>query len=110
MAYTGRVVFIETPIFTRHVVEALTDEQYAMLQSELIVRPECGDLIKGGRGIRKMRWALPGRGKSGGVWVIYFWRVSESQILLLTLYSKGQQTNLTPAKVKRLAMYVETLK
>ena len=103
------MVFIETPIFTRQVAEALTDDQYAALQSELTARPNAGDLIKGGRGIRKVRWAMQGRGKSGGARVIYFWRVTESQILLLTIYAKGEKTDLTAAQVQQLAKYVEAL-
>ena len=61
------MVFIETPIFTRQVVEVLTDELYALLQASLVARPDAGDLIKGGGGIRELRWASPGRGKRGGV-------------------------------------------
>lgn len=54
LAYRSNVVFIETPVFTRHVKEVLTDDQYAMLQSALIAQPHCGNLIRGGRGIRTM--------------------------------------------------------
>ena len=104
------MVFIETPIFTRQVLEVLTDEQYALLQGSLVARPDSGDLIRGSSGIRKLRWALPGRGKSGGVRVIYFWRVTESQILMLTMYAKNEQANLTAAQVKELAKLVEALK
>ena len=57
------MVFIETPIFTRQVLEVLTDEQYALMQGSLVARPDSGDLIRGSSGIRKLRWALPGRGK-----------------------------------------------
>jgi hypothetical protein len=53
---------------------------------------------------------LPGRGKSGGVRIVYFWRVSESQIIMLTMYAKIVQANLTPAQLKQLAKLVETLK
>jgi hypothetical protein len=66
------MVFIETPVFTKHVIEALTDEQYGLLQGFLVARPDAGNLVKGGGGIRKLRWALSGRGKRGGVRVIYF--------------------------------------
>ncbi len=104
------MVFIETPVFTRNVIEALTDDQYGLLQGLLVARPDAGDLIKGGGGIRKLRWALPGRGKRGGVRVIYFWRVTESQILMLTMYAKNEQANLTTAQVKQLAKLVEALK
>jgi len=104
------MVFIETPVFTKHVIKALTDEQYGLLQGFLVARPDAGNLIKGGSGIRKLRWALSGRGKRGGVRVIYFWRVSESQILMLTMYAKNERANLTPPQVKQLAKLVESLK
>ena len=76
----------------------------------LMAHLDIGVLIKGGSGIRKIRWAASGRGKSGGVRVVYFWRVAEAQIMLLTIYAKNEQTNLTPAQVKQLARYVEGLK
>ena len=104
------MVFIETAIFTRQLSEVLTDDQYAALQGMLMARPDLGVLIRGGSGIRKIRWAATGRGKSGGVRVVYFWRVAEAQIILLTIYAKNEQTNLTPAQVKQLARYVEALK
>jgi hypothetical protein len=104
------MVFVETPIFTRQVIEVLTDEQYALLQGSLVAQPDSGDLIKGSGGMRKLRWALPGRGKSGGIRVIYFWRVTESQIVMLTMYAKNEQANLTAAQVKLLAKLVEALK
>jgi hypothetical protein len=88
----------------------LADEQYGLLQASLVAKPNAGDLIKGSGGLRKLRWALPGRGKSGGVRIVYFWRVSESQILMLTMYAKNVQANLTSAQVKQLAKLVETLK
>lgn len=104
------MVFIETPIFSKQVIEVLTDEQYGLLQASLVAKPNAGDLIKGSGGLRKLRWALPGRGKSGGVRIVYFWRVSESQIIMLTMYAKNVQANLTPAQLKQLAKLVETLK
>ena len=68
------MVFIETPVFTRLLKDTLSDEDYGALQQTLVERPEAGDLIKGGGGIRKVRWALPGRGKSGGIRVLYLAR------------------------------------
>ncbi len=65
--------FIETPTFTRMVTTLLSDDEYGELQNDLVEDPERGDLIKGGGGIRKLRYAMQGRGKSGGVRVIYYW-------------------------------------
>jgi hypothetical protein len=70
--------FIETPTFPRMVTALLSDDEYAKMQTYLVEDPESGDLIKGGGGIRKLRYTLRGRGKSGGVRVIYYWVKSMS--------------------------------
>jgi putative transcriptional regulator len=66
--------FIETRLFTKLVLEYLTDEEYGALQEELARHPEAGAVIPGSGGVRKMRWAPPGRGKRGGYHVIYYVR------------------------------------
>lgn len=104
------MVFIETPIFTQLVKAILTDEAYGEFQQWLAAHPDAGAVIKGGKGIRKVRWALPGGGKSGGIRVIYFWRSKESQTYLLYLFDKGERSNLTAAQVKQLAKYAGALK
>lgn len=104
------MVFVETPIFTRLVTEALSDEDYGVFQQALASKPDAGQLIRGGGGIRKVRWALPGRGKSGGIRVIYYWRVTADQIFLLYLFAKGERSDLTPAQVKTLAKLAKELK
>ena len=65
------MVIIETPIFTRKLKTLLLDDEYRKLQHELVLRPEAGDIIPGSGGVRKIRWAGSGRGKRGGVRVIY---------------------------------------
>ena len=101
------MVIIETAIFTRLIKELMTDDQYKDLQEALINRPNMGDLIRGSGGLRKVRWKLEGRGKSGGVRVIYYWVVADYQLRMLYVYPKGKQDNLTPGQLAELKKIVE---
>jgi mRNA-degrading endonuclease RelE of RelBE toxin-antitoxin system len=101
------MVFIETSVFTADVKTLLPDDSYAGLQRELIARPDAGDLIPGTGGLRKIRWRLPGQGKRGGARVIYYWRASQSQILLLAIYGKGTKDDLTADEKKLWRKIVE---
>lgn len=65
--------FIETPIFTKEVQTLLEDDEYKSLQIALLLRPEQGSIIPGSSGLRKVRWAIKGKGKRGGLRVIYYW-------------------------------------
>src|SRR4029450_8227487 len=98
-----RIVFIETPVFTRRVSALLTDEEYRSLQSWLSDDPERGALIQGGSGLRKVRWARKGMGKSGGVRVIYYWASEDQMVYMLFAYGKSEQSDLTRDQVKSLA-------
>ncbi|MDR2710491.1 MAG: type II toxin-antitoxin system RelE/ParE family toxin [Burkholderiales bacterium] len=101
--------FIETPTFTRLLADLLTDDEYANLQNVLVVNPEQGVVIKGSGGARKLRFALPGRGKSGGVRVIYYRRRSDEQIYMLLIYSKSRKDNLTAQETALLREFVKEL-
>ena len=101
--------FIETPTFTRHVTQLLTDDEYRELQNELVEYPEHGDLIKGGGGIRKFRFALKGRGKSGGIRVIYYWIKDDHLIYLLVAYPKSRKDTLTDKETAVLREFVKEL-
>jgi hypothetical protein len=94
----GMVTFVETKLFTKLVQQYLTDDEYGTLQQSLIVNPEAGDVIPGSGGVRKLRWGVAGRGKRGGLRVIYFLRLRQGEIWMLTLYAKNVADNL-PAKV-----------
>jgi hypothetical protein len=109
MAYDIDMEFIETPTFTRLILGLLTDDEYRELQNVLVENPEHGDLIKGGGGIRKFRHALPGKGKSGGIRVIYYWITKENQILMLLAYPKSKKDNLTDRETAILRNLVKEL-
>jgi hypothetical protein len=101
------MVFIETEIFTRRIQEILTDEEYSLLQADLIKRPEAGVLIPGGKGLRKLRWGASGKGKRGGMRLIYYYFVREDQIYMIYPFRKSDQEDLTPEQLKTLAEYVK---
>ena len=63
----------ETSIFTKEITRILTDDEYKELQNFLVTQPKSGDIIKGSGGLRKMRWKVKGRGKSGGIRTIYLY-------------------------------------
>lgn len=94
----GNVTFVETKLFTKLVQEYLSDDEYAALQQALIANPELGDVIPGSGGVRKVRWGLAGRGKRGGLRVIYVLRLRHGEIWMLTLYAKNVADSV-PAKV-----------
>ena len=71
--------------------------------------PERGDIIKGGGGIRKLRFALPGRGKSGGVRAIYYWLRDDGQIYMLLIYPKSNKDDLTNRETALLREFVKEL-
>lgn len=101
--------FIETPVFTRQIQALMADDEYALLQHELSEDPQIGALVRGGGGIRKIRFALPGRGKSGGVRVIYYWLRENAQIYMLLAYPKSEKDNLTDRETSVLRELVKEL-
>ncbi len=103
-----RFVFKETSFFTHQITELLADDELNALQWALMGEPEKGDLIRGSGGLRKLRWAGSGRGKRGGLRVIYYWHVPGSIILLLLAYPKNEQDSLTASQLKFLKSIIET--
>lgn len=101
------MVIIETSIFTRQVQQFLSDDDYRHLQLELIRRPEQGKIIPGSGGLRKIRWAPTGRGKSGALRTIYFWAVSDEIIFLLYIYTKNELENLSGDQLKLLRKIIK---
>ena len=87
--------FIETAAFSRRVVEVMSDDDYRKLQEALLARPTHGVLIPGTGGARKIRWGSQMRGKRGSFRVIYYWHAARQLFLMLYLYSKAEQGDLT---------------
>lgn len=87
----------------------LGDAGFEAMLELLARRPKAGRLIQGTGGLRKVRVARPGRGKSGGVRVIYYYHNEDKPILLLLIYAKAKQENLTPAQKAQLKQYVEAI-
>ncbi len=98
---------IETHIFTKRIKGVLSDDEYHRLQWELVTNPEAGPLIPGGRGLRKLKWAILGKGKRGGLRIIYYWYTQDEKIYMLFPYKKSEQSDLTKEQLKILIDYVK---
>jgi hypothetical protein len=101
------MIFIETAIFTRRVIELMNHDAYLGLQVALMLNPNAGDVIEGTGGIRKIRVASNGHGKRGGARVIYYHFVTASRIALLMIYPKNEQQDLTNDERKALKSIIE---
>ena len=98
--------FVETGIFTQRITKLLTDDEYHGLQARLAEHPKAGDVIPGAGGLRKFRWRATGRGKRGGLRIIYYcW--SEDRLYMIFAYDKAEQGDLTPEQLKTLRTYVK---
>jgi hypothetical protein len=83
------------------------DEEYRQLQMALVLQPDLGAIIPGSGGLRKVRWSIGGRGKRGSVRAIYDWAVVQGRILMLFMYTKNKQYDLTTDPLKVLRRIVE---
>ena len=101
------MIIVETHIFTRQVLLLLSDDEYRLLQTVLANRPDTGVVIPSSGGLRKMRWGMMGRGKRGGVRVIYYWAVKQDRILMLLIYPKNKKDDLSQDQLKILRKIVK---
>ena len=106
MAYNKNMELIETPVFKKQIDRLLDELTYAQFKEYLVANPLKGKLIRGGGGIRKIRWERKNVGKSGGVRIIYFIN-TETQIYLLFAYAKSEADNLTQKQTNMLAAFVK---
>jgi hypothetical protein len=99
--------FIETKLFTRLVQEYLTDDEYRAIQTLLIEQPNAGAVVPGSGGVRKLRWRAAGRGKSGGYRVIYFAKIEDGVVWMLTIYPKSVKENIPSHVLRAIRKEVE---
>lgn len=104
------MVFVELTPFVAFRTEYWTDDDLRALQSCLLVSPDAGALIRGGAGLRKLRWSAQGRGKRGGARLIYYWHMPGERIYLIYGYVKSEREDLTPQQVKTLAELMKDVK
>jgi mRNA-degrading endonuclease RelE of RelBE toxin-antitoxin system len=109
MPYNQFMEFIEAVAFTKHLYEYLSEDEYSGLQSFLLQYPESGKVVRGSGGVRKIRWAMSGKGKRGGVRVIYYFKKQADEIWLLTIYSKNEVENIPAHVLREIAQEVKNV-
>lgn len=99
-----KALFVELPAFAKYRSDYLDDEGFRGLQQSMLKNPEAGDVIEGTGGLRKLRHGDPrrGKGKRGGLRVIYYWWDGGRQFWLFTLYDKDEMENLSADEKKSL--------
>ena len=104
-----KATFVELPAFERHRAKYLDDAAFGELQSELMRNPEAGDVIEGTGGLRKMRFMdrRRGKGKRGGLRVIFYWWGAGMQFWLFTLFDKDEMSDLTAEQRKALKAMIK---
>ncbi|MFT5115025.1 MAG: hypothetical protein ACI8P9_004368 [Parasphingorhabdus sp.] len=103
-------LFIESQLFEKHRQTYLNDDEYLAFQIELLLIPKFGDVIQGTGGLRKIRVSAKGKGKRGGVRVIYYYFDLFRRFYLLTIYAKNEVTDLTSDEKRQLKAFIEVWK
>ena len=101
--------FIEATVLQKYIYDYLSEDEYLGLQSFLFQYPESGNIVRGSGGVRKVRWAMSGKGKSGGVRVIYYFKKQDDEIWLLTIYSKNEVENILAHVLRQIAKEIENV-
>jgi Protein of unknown function (DUF1044). len=100
------MLIIETPVFTKRVLEIFSDDEYKEFQYFITKNPDAGDIIPGSNGLRKLRWSIPGKGKRGGTRLIYYWLKPRDTVLLLFIFKKNERSDITKDQLKTLRSIV----
>ena len=101
--------FIEATAFSKYLYDYLSEDEYIGLQSFLLQYPESGKVVRGSGGVRKVRWAMAGKGKSGSVRVIYYFKKQADEIWLLTIYSKNEVENIPAHVLREIAKEIQNV-
>jgi hypothetical protein len=103
------ITVVETASFVTDAKDCMTNDERTEAINMIAVNPECGDVVPGGGGIRKVRFAIGGRGKSGGVRIIYYFHNERVPLFLLAVFAKNERVNLTKAEVNMLGTAAKML-
>ena len=103
------ITVAEVPEYIRRAEKLLSEHERYGLIEYLAGHPRAGDLIEGTGGVRKLRWRRGGRGKSGGVRVIYYFHSDSMPLYLLTVFGKNERANLSKAERNALSGLVKQL-
>ncbi|MBZ0096752.1 MAG: type II toxin-antitoxin system RelE/ParE family toxin [Sulfuricella sp.] len=103
------ITVAELPEYIRRSEKLLSDAERRDVVDYLAIHPKAGDVMEGTGGIRKLRWGRGGRGKSGGVRVVYYFHSEAMPLYLLALFAKNEQANLSKAERNELAGLVDIL-
>ncbi|WP_428347197.1 type II toxin-antitoxin system RelE/ParE family toxin [Moraxella nonliquefaciens] len=102
--------FAETSLFTKQIIDLMDDEEYRLLQTNLMKNPHQGDIVRGTGGVRKTRWSIDGKGKSGGSRIIYFFVDDAGIFFMLLAYPKSKQTTLSADEKKEMLKLTTAIK
>ncbi len=103
------LTIVELPEYQRRVSSLLTTDENIAVINYLAGKPDAGVVMQGTGGIRKLRWAAQGKGKSGGVRVIYYYHNTNLPLFLLTVFGKGEKANISKAERNDLAKFTTAL-
>ena len=101
------MIFIETTTFTKLIGSYLSDDEYRGLQGFMLEHPDAGKIVRGSGGVRKLRWAISGKGKSGGIRVIYYWKRADNEVWLLTVYGKSERETIPSHILRQIAKEIK---
>jgi len=98
---------VESPLFQRLWPRYWDEDERAEFAAFIALDPEAGSVIRGSGGVRKVRWAREGTGKSGGVRIVYLTRNEAGEVYLLTLYAKSVSGNISLNTLKEIRRALE---